>query len=80
MNEICPVCNGLYDTLRYCYRCQQPLVQLGRIEDYKGPYSPYIDMDLFQDNRDTFTTGDNCCTHLYKCPSCATIYHGSSLL
>ena len=41
------------------------MVQSGRLEDYKGPYSPYVGKDTFVLNNTIALTGDNCCIHLY---------------
>lgn len=77
MGEICPVCNGLYEKQIICSRCQAVMVQSGRLEDYKGPYSPYVGKDTFVLNNTIALTGDNCCIHLYICPVCSHLEHGT---
>jgi len=77
MSEICPVCNGFYDKQMVCPKCGMLMVQAGRLEDYSGPYSPYMGKDIFILNNDIATTGDNCCIHLYTCPGCNSLEHGS---
>ncbi|HOB19201.1 MAG TPA: hypothetical protein PK830_04170 [Candidatus Atribacteria bacterium] len=77
MSGICPVCNGLYSDARVCYICGLPMVQLGRLEDLSGPYSPYMAEDTFLYNNSPDLTGDNCCIHVYKCEVCGNIRHGS---
>ncbi|HZK34009.1 MAG TPA: hypothetical protein VFD33_01700 [Bacillota bacterium] len=60
MDEICPICNGLDEIKAYCSECKTPMDQIGRVEDNKGPYSPYMDADTFTNNNTVVLTGDNC--------------------
>ncbi|HHU50067.1 MAG: hypothetical protein ACOYEH_05440 [Caldicoprobacterales bacterium] len=77
MNAICPVCNGLNDEPMVCGNCGILMNQAGRLEDYKGPYSPYMGKDTFAFNNDVSIIGDNCCIHLYTCPDCNRLEHKS---
>lgn len=77
MNEVCPVCNGLYEKSEVCSQCGGLMIQAGRIEDYNGPYSPYMGKETFLYNNKNVITGDNCCIHLYECPNCSVFQHGS---
>ncbi len=75
--EICPVCNGLKESTVLCDKCGIVMTQMGRMEDYKGPYSPYMDQESFLYNN-VGLTGDNCCIHLYECPSCGQWQHNEA--
>lgn len=76
MSEICPLCNGLNEHNIICKNCEAKMEDIGKMEDYKGPYSPYMDRDSFLYNN-LLLNGDNCCIHLYKCPVCGDLEHGS---
>jgi hypothetical protein len=80
MSEICPICNGLYEKIEVCSKCGARMDQAGKLEDYNGPYSPYVGQDTFVLNNDTTVTGDNCCIHLYVCPNCSNLQHGAAQL
>ncbi|QJW47733.1 hypothetical protein HA075_19425 [bacterium BFN5] len=63
MDKICPLCNALQTINQICPICGQPMIDGGVIENYFGPYSPYMDQELFE-------SPDRFCTHLLYCPEC----------
>ncbi len=79
MSEICPICNGLFEENITCPSCGLQMENMGRLEDLKGPYSPYMDKDSFTLNNELHT-GDDMCIHLYCCPQCEEWEHSGSQL
>ncbi|MDT8900506.1 hypothetical protein [Anaeroselena agilis] len=65
MEKVCPVCNGLVAVAENCPRCGRRLVDGGALENYFGPYSPYMDVASFQQG-----APDVHCVHLLYCPAC----------
>lgn len=65
--SICPLCNGLVQTHFFCPSCDAELMDTGLLENYWGPYSPYLD-EIILDQIDG--VGPHECIHLFKCPSC----------
>ncbi len=63
MDKVCPACNALTNLDKNCPVCGHQMVDGGSIENYYGPYSPYMDHGLLQES-------DNYCTHLCYCPIC----------
>lgn len=64
MELVCPLCNGLKGIESNCPQCGAMLEDGGAIENYYGPYSPYME-------NDAEVIGDEMyCTHLLYCPSC----------
>ena len=41
----CPVCNGLLSIGEVCNKCSGVMEDMGRIEDFYNPYSPYEEQD-----------------------------------
>ncbi|MFS8500901.1 MAG: hypothetical protein FWJ59_03745 [Caldicoprobacter sp.] len=71
MDLVCPLCNGLIIAYEVCDRCGGPMVEQGKMEDYKGPYSPYVDRETFAyDMNNGIVMGDHLCVHLYYCERC----------
>jgi hypothetical protein len=60
--KICPICNAMYNTSFRCGKCSELLSDVGRIEDYLGPYS--ADMPI---------ENSLYCKHIYKCSNCGEI-------
>jgi len=77
MELVCPLCNGLVIAYEVCDMCGGPMVEQGKMEDYKGPYSPYVDRESFAyDNGDNrIMMGDHLCVHLYYCERCNAWKH-----
>ena len=61
---ICPICNALFEIERSCPVCDGSLKDGGAVQDYQGPYSPYMGELLEPD------TGQNQCVHLLYCAVC----------
>ena len=65
----CPVCNGMESLARTCPECDDGtlLDDLGPVDSYYGPYSPY------EEHADELVPPDEpACTHLCRCPECDT--------
>lgn len=63
MEKVCPLCNALTTVQAECPRCGGPLADGGAIENYFGPYSPYMDVSSWPE-------GGPGCVHLLYCPHC----------
>ncbi|MDF2635513.1 MAG: hypothetical protein K0R78_2387 [Pelosinus sp.] len=59
MDKLCPVCNGLQGITEQCPICGEILLDGGSLQNYVGPYSPYMESDI-----------DNKCIHLLFCTEC----------
>lgn len=71
MSHLCPVCNG-FDTLQEeCPRCQQPLIDGGRLYDYYGDYSPYREIDDAKLDNGYADFIHHQCLHACWCPVCS---------
>jgi hypothetical protein len=69
--NICPLCNGLRALYFYCPHCQTEMQDEGKVTDYFGPYSPYMETDLLKQADGYKTTWTNHeCVHLFYCPHC----------
>lgn len=63
--KVCPVCNALTAVAAGCPQCGGRLADGGALENYYGPYSPYVDIDSLQAG-----AADSQCVHLLYCPQC----------
>ncbi|KKB74872.1 MULTISPECIES: hypothetical protein [Bacillus] len=61
---MCPVCNGMLAEARICPRCGSEMADAGRVTDFYGPYSPYMEFD-------SFMRKETSCIHLYTCQDCS---------
>jgi hypothetical protein len=59
MDKLCPICNGLQMITEQCPMCGEILVDGGSLQNYVGPYSPYMESDI-----------ENQCIHLFFCEEC----------
>lgn len=76
MDLVCPLCNGLIIVNELCDRCGAPMAEQGKMEDYKGPYSPYVDQESFSyDMNKSTVMGDHLCVHLFYCEKCGAWKH-----
>ncbi len=73
MEGVCPICNGLLHPKELCLQCSVEMDEIGKIEDYFGPYSPYMEDDDFSQNNHMMTIGDQQCVHLFRCTQCNRI-------
>jgi hypothetical protein len=75
--RVCPICNGLIESYRLCFKCNRKMDEIGKMEDYMGPYNPYMDKETFTIDNRGLLMGDDQCVHIYYCESCQLISYGS---
>lgn len=63
----------------YCSSCGSQLEEMGRMEDYKGPYSPYMDKVSFTVDNGMLLMGDPYCVHIYYCNVCDKVEYRSAV-
>lgn len=65
--EVCPICNGMIEYIKFCSKCGNKMNILDRIENYYDEYSPYLSYELTD-----MADGDipNVCSHFCYCPNC----------
>ncbi|WP_440112446.1 hypothetical protein [Paenibacillus sp. QZ-Y1] len=68
MSYICPLCNGLVVPEQACPHCLQGLSECGKLDDYTGPYSPYV----LQTSPDMADEAEDVCNHMMYCHHCQT--------
>lgn len=78
-SPVCPVCNGLVIPVEYCSSCGNQMEEMGRMEDYKGPYSPYMDQESFTLDNNLLLIGDPYCVHIYYCSVCNKVDYKSTV-
>jgi len=66
----CPVCNGMAGITETCPQCGKIMGDEGMVEDYYGPYSPYDNMDLYEQTGFWILADRLPCVHLFSCPAC----------
>lgn len=49
------------------------------MEDYKGPYSPYMDKVSFTVDNGMLLMGDPYCVHIYYCNVCDKVEYRSAV-
>jgi DNA-directed RNA polymerase subunit M/transcription elongation factor TFIIS len=69
--SLCPLCNGLRTIHIACPQCNAETEDQGKMMDYVGPYSAYMEIDLLKRN-DGFPKSleKGQCPHIMKCPKC----------
>jgi hypothetical protein len=65
LEKVCPICNGLQSIFIACPCCESLMADGGVLENYYGPYSPYMDWSGLQQN-----SSEGQCVHLLYCPAC----------
>lgn len=65
MEKVCPLCNGLLKVDRKCPYCGIVLQDGGMVQNYYGPYSPYVAQNSLQKKEDS-----DHCIHLLYCAGC----------
>lgn len=65
MEKVCPICNGMETIDQRCPNCSRILTDGGILENYYGPYSPYMDIESLQH----FLPHEQC-IHLLYCTNC----------
>ena len=71
MNYLCPVCNGLLLLQLTCPKCTCILEDMGKIDDYDGPYSPYRPSDDLKLTNGFRDLQFHLCCHYVYCSSCS---------
>lgn len=87
MELLCPVCNNLVEVDEVCPRCGGKLENSGLLQDYLGPYSPYLDQQIFDNAFDVsgckeagsggtgfYNSDHGYCLHIYTCANCGAAY------
>lgn len=72
MARVCPICNALVTIDPLCPVCGSRMADGGALENYWGPYSPYMDAETLQNGRP-----DSQCVHLLYCPYCHYDYRAA---
>ncbi|MBP2002083.1 hypothetical protein J2Z69_003140 [Paenibacillus shirakamiensis] len=72
MFYICYLCNGLAPLKLACPDCNCPLQDQGKMEDYIGPYSPYMNTAFISDLETMEYTGE--CEHRIQCTQCGEAF------
>ncbi|MGD8192102.1 hypothetical protein ACQCN2_19200 [Brevibacillus ginsengisoli] len=70
MNSICMVCNGLTRMQAPCPTCNHLLDDSGRLADYFGDYSPYMEIDDSKLSNGYPDLLQHLCLHVTWCPVC----------
>ncbi len=70
----CPLCNGITFP-GPCLDCGTMLEDLGMVEDFFGPYSPYQDSELIEYQHKKSNINNLTCIHLVYCPQCRYYDH-----
>lgn len=65
MEKVCPICNALDEVHESCPHCGYEMLDGGALQNYLGPYSPYMEGDLIPLNM-----LEQECVHLVYCPNC----------
>ncbi|MGE6260435.1 hypothetical protein ACQKCU_21550 [Heyndrickxia sporothermodurans] len=61
----------MHNKVLECPSCNGTMTDLGRIYDYYGDYSPYMDIDLMKlVDGDPNSSLKNECVHLFQCSRC----------
>ncbi|MEG6513916.1 hypothetical protein [Desulforamulus ruminis] len=68
LEKLCILCNRLYKLEINCPACGRSLQDLGVVQDFYDPYSPYEDQRIYQDGYRGYT--EDCCVHMLYCSDC----------
>ncbi|HWR10117.1 hypothetical protein [Sporomusa sp.] len=64
MEMVCPLCNAMQAIEENCPCCGQLMIDGGSVNNYLGPYSPYVETASLP-----FQSAGHC-VHLLYCPVC----------
>lgn len=64
MEKVCPLCNAMEAVGESCPCCGQLLIDGGSLNNYLGPYSPYMETETLPFKSEGY------CVHLLYCPEC----------
>jgi hypothetical protein len=70
MNHLCPICNGFFRFSVACPACGGALADAGRLYDYYGDYSPYLEIDDAKGSNGLPDRMNHVCIHVGWCSSC----------
>ncbi|GIM28623.1 hypothetical protein CPJCM30710_12890 [Clostridium polyendosporum] len=60
MEKLCPLCNNIAESTKYCDKCGAEMVNEGRMQEFRDPYATEDEVEFI----------DNCCIHVYRCIKC----------
>ncbi|WP_425057784.1 hypothetical protein SCACP_23240 [Sporomusa carbonis] len=64
MEQVCPLCNAMQTVAEECPYCGNNIVDGGSLNNYLGPYSPYMEAKSLPLQPEGY------CVHLVYCPEC----------
>lgn len=64
MEKVCPLCNAMQAVENKCPQCGRILMDGGTLNNYLGPYSPYMEAQSLPFQSEQY------CMHLMYCPAC----------
>ncbi|QNK56165.1 hypothetical protein [Paenibacillus sp. PAMC21692] len=67
---LCPLCNGIVDTIQLCDICGGVLTECGRLTDWTGPYEPYGPLSAGPETGRPYDASGATCIHIVYCESC----------
>ncbi|WP_093212180.1 hypothetical protein [Sediminibacillus albus] len=68
----CPLCNGMRVIERTCPECSNLMTDQGKLVDFMGDYSPYLDDEINKTvDGVKDSTRKHTCVHLFQCANCA---------
>jgi hypothetical protein len=68
---MCPICNGLKTLSLTCNKCQQKLIDYGKVMDYYEKYEAYMPIDLNKmSNGIDNDFEEELCAHYIICSHC----------
>jgi hypothetical protein len=70
--SLCPLCNGIHTKNIVCSNCKTKMEDGGMLENYYGPYSPYLPKEVLNQVNEV---ASNHCIHLFYCPNCGYDQH-----
>ncbi|MDP5272576.1 hypothetical protein [Chengkuizengella axinellae] len=73
--SFCSVCNGLSNLNAICSKCNQEAKDYGRIGDFMGPYSAYLNIDELKTANGYPDLKNHQCVHLAYCELCDSEFH-----
>lgn len=68
MDYTCLMCNHLVEITQPCPSCGAAMQNLGLLQDFYDPYSPYLDQEIYEDGYKNYN--QHYCVHLMRCDRC----------
>jgi hypothetical protein len=75
MSYYCEVCNGMSNIQALCPQCHQMASDLGRYNDYMGPYAPYRPIDDLSMTNGFDDLIRHVCIHMMNCEHCGQVFN-----